>query len=250
MGGFPTHPIHRGTILCRSTMRRATPLRWPTSVSPRPRARTRALGRGHQTSNDGAVYYSFPPPWNGASLRLFFLARIRALRRAAPCPRKVQRPSMACAGRCYARVPAGIHPPAPSSQPALPPPAPGETAGNLCGGPLREPPRIPQLIRFGVRARIRIFSRGTLSPSKVTLQKLFLQCCMKKTVIPARFLAAALVHISFFMSTSRPRAQSPARRSHPRIAGMTFYNSSLAWDSGASMKHLQYLLMIVFSVYP
>ena len=236
MGGFPTHPIHRGTILCRSTMRRATPLRWPTSVSPRPRARTRALGRGHQTSNDGAGYYSFP--------------RIRALRRAAPCPRKVQRPSMACAGRCYARVPAGIHPPAPSSQPALPPPAPGETAGNLCGGPLREPPRIPQLIRFGVRARIRIFSRGTLSPSKVTLQKLFLQCCMKKTVIPARFLAAALVHISFFMSTSRPRAQSPARRSHPRIAGMTFYNSSLAWDSGASMKHLQYLLMIVFSVYP
>ena len=192
-------------------------------------------------------------------MRLFFLARIRALRRAAPCPRKVQRPSMACAGRCYASVPAGIHPPAPSSQPALPPPAPGKTAGNLCGGPLREPPRIPQLIRFGVRARIRIFSRGTLSPSKVTLQKLFLhaalqklflQCCMKKTVIPARFLAAALVHISFFMSTSRPSAQSPTRRSRPSIAGMTFYNSSPAWEAGASMKHLQYLLMIVFSVYP
>ena len=183
-------------------------------------------------------------------MRLFSLARIRALRRAAPCPRTAERPSMAYEGGREARVPAGLHPPTPSSQPAIPPPAPGKPTGNPCGGPLREPPRIPQLIRFGVRARIRIFSRGTLSPSKVTLQKLFLQCCMKKTVIPARFLAAALVHISFFMSTSRPRAQSPARRSHPRIAGMTFYNSSLAWDSGASMKHLQYLLMIVFSVYP
>ena len=66
----------------------------------------------------------------------------------------------------------------------------------------------------------------------------------------ARFLAAALVHISFLMSTSRPSAQSPARRSRPSIAGMTFYNSSPAWEAGASMKHLQYLLMIVFSVYP
>ena len=160
-GGLSHPPHHRGTILCRSTMKRATPLRGFTSTSPRPCARTRALGIGHQTSNDGAGHDSFPPPCDGASMRLFSLARIRALRRAAPCPRTAERPSMAYEGGREARVPAGLHPPTPSSQPAITPPAPGKPTGNPCGGPLREPPRIPQLIRFGVWAWM-IFTRKIL----------------------------------------------------------------------------------------
>ena len=67
-GGL-SHPPHRSRPCPWGALRGNKPGR--TSVSPRPRASTRALGIGHQSSNSGAGYYSFPPPWDGASLRLF-----------------------------------------------------------------------------------------------------------------------------------------------------------------------------------